>query len=165
MNIQHIEKIINILFYNFRIVDYNYRKLLLVYLNPFCWIMNLSKMKLGFKMFIEHMEKNFPTFLNLYRNDNFSKLFFISLLILLNCFFINLILLGLRIDLSKNYFIVLIVSSIISLIEAFIFVFQEDKFYEYHIEFNTTKKYDFPITTFLSIIVIFCLWIYTFIRW
>ena len=160
---QRIEKLINILFYNFRIVDYNYRKLLLVYLNPFCWIMNFSKIKLGFKMFMEHMEKNFPTFLNLYRNDNFSKLFFIVLLILLNCFFINLILLGLGINLAKNYFIILIASSLMSLLEAFILVFQEDKFYNYHKEFNETKKYNFPIITFLSIIVIFCLWIYTFL--
>ncbi|QRE04051.1 hypothetical protein [Flavobacterium psychrophilum] len=65
-------------------------------------------------------------------------------------------------NLAKSYFVILIVSSLISLIEAFIFVFQEDKFYKYHKEFNGTKKYDFPIITFLSIIVIFCLWIYTF---
>ncbi|MEN9981313.1 MAG: hypothetical protein RL542_1100 [Bacteroidota bacterium] len=162
---QRIEKFINILFYNFHIVDYNYRKLLLVYLNPFCWIVNFSKIKLGFKIFTEHMEKNFPTFLNLYRNDNFSKLFFMIFLILLNCSLINLILKGLGVNLAKNYFIVLIVSGLLSLTEAFVFVFQEEKFYKYHKEFNVTKKYDFPIITFLSIIAFFYLWISTFLIW
>ena len=159
----NLEKIINILFYNFRLIDYNYRKLLLVYLNPFCWISNFSKLKLGFRLFTEHMEKNFPTFLNLYRNDNFSKLFFLIAFIIVNCFIINLLLLIFGISLAKNYFTILSISVIISILLSFVFVFQEEKFYKYHKEFNVTKKYDFPITTFLSIIAIFCLWIYTFL--
>lgn len=52
-----MEKLLNIIFYNFHKIDYNYRKLLLVYLNPFCWIQNFGKLKLGRKLFFEHMEK------------------------------------------------------------------------------------------------------------
>ncbi|OOV25770.1 hypothetical protein BXU11_13940 [Flavobacterium sp. LM5] len=118
---------------------------------------------MGTKMFFEHMEKNFPTFLNYYKYDARVKLFFIPFLILVNSFIINVVLLILRVNLANSYFVILIISSLVSLIEAFIFVFQENKFYNYHKEFNRTKKYDFPIITFISIIVIFCLWIYSFL--
>ena len=157
-----MEKFLNIYFYNFCLLDRGLGKLISVYLNPFVWISNFNKIKLGSKLFFEHMEKNFPTFLNYYKYDVKVKLFFIPFLILLNALIINLILLTLRVNLAKSYFVILIVSSLISLIEAFVFVFQDDKFYNYHKEFNGTKKYDFPIITFLAIIGIFCLWIYTF---
>ncbi len=158
----YMELFLNIYFYNFRLLHQILRKLLVVYLNPFVWISNFSKTNLGFKLFFEHMEKNFPTFLNYYRNEFRTKLFFIPFLILVNSFIINLIFLILGVNLAKSYFVILIVSSLISLIEAFVFIFQEDKFYNYHKEFNGTKKYDFPIITFLAIMGIFCLWIYTF---
>ncbi len=158
-----MEKILNIYFYNFCLLDRSLGKLISVYLNPFVWISNFNKIKLGAKIFFEHMEKNFPTFLNYYKYDARVKLFFIPFLILVNSFIINVVLLILRVNLANNYFVILIISSLVSLIEAFIFVFQENKFYSYHKEFNGTKKYDFPIITFLSIIVIFCLWIYTFL--
>lgn len=157
-----MEKVFNILFYNFHKVDYNYRKLLIVYLNPFCWIMNLSKFNLGFKEFFKHMEKNFPTFLNLYRNDNFSKLFFVIALILINCVIINLFLLLFSIELKSNYFIILITASLMAIIESFIFVFQEDKFYEYHKSFERDKKYNYPFITVVLLVAIFILWIYSF---
>jgi len=158
-----VEKILNIYFYNFCLLDRSLGKLITVYLNPFVWISNFNKISLGTKMFFEHMEKNFPTFLNYYKYDARVKLFFIPFLILVNSFIINVVLLILRVNLADSYFVILIISSLVSLIEAFIFVFQENKFYNYHKEFNRTKKYDFPIITFISIIVIFCLWIYSFL--
>lgn len=158
-----MEKILNIYFYNFCLLDRSLGKFITVYLNPFVWISNFNKISLGAKMFFEHMEKNFPTFLNYYKYDARVKLFFIPFLILVNSFIINVVLLILRVNLANSYFVILIISSLVSLIEAFIFVFQENKFYNYHKEFNRTKKYDFPIITFISIIVIFCLWIYSFL--
>lgn len=159
----NLEKVLNILFYNFRLVDYGYRKLLLIYLNPFCWISNFGKLKFGFKMFMGHMEKNFPSFLNLYRNDNFSKLFFLIAFILINCFIINLILLVFGISLAKSYFTILLVSVLISILLSFIFLFQDEKFYKYHKEFYTSKKFNYPLVTLFSIVIIFCMWIGSFL--
>lgn len=159
----YIELFLNIYFYNFCLLDRVLRKLISVYLNPFIWINNFNKIKLGNKLFFEHMEKNFPTFLNYYKHDVKVRLFFIPFLVLFNFFVINMMLLILRVDLAKSYFIILIISNLISLIEVFVFLFQENKFYNYHKEFNKTKKYDFPIITFLTIITIFTLWIYTFL--
>lgn len=157
-----IEKVFNILFYNFHKVDYNYRKLLIVYLNPFCWIMNLSKLKLGSKVFFRHMEKNFPTFLDLYRNDVFSKLFFMILLILINSVFINLLLLLFGFELRANYFIILIIASLMAIIQSFVFIFQDDKFYKYHKSFENDNKYNYSFITIIVIFVIFVLWMYSF---
>ena len=75
-----MELFLNIYFYNFRLLHQILRKLLVVYLNPFVWISNFSKTNLGYKLFFEHMEKNFPTFLNYYRNEFRTKLFFIPFL-------------------------------------------------------------------------------------
>lgn len=158
-----MEKALNVLFYNFHKIDYNYRKFLLIYLNPFCWIMNLTKFQLGFKTFFRHMEKNFPTFLNLYRNDNLSKLFFVIILILINSLFLNILLLLFNVGLKENYFIILMIASLMAIIESFIFIFQEDKFYEYHKIFEKQKKYNYPFTTAFLLLIIFVLWLYTLV--
>ena len=157
-----MEKLLNIIFYNFHKIDYNYRKLLLVYLNPFCWIQNFGKLKLGRKLFFEHMEKNFPTFLNLYRNDNYSKLFFSIVLTILNCLFINMILLLLKINLAENYFIILLFAFLLALIFSFIYLFQDDKFYEYHKLFESNKTNNYPFLTLVFLIIMIPIWVYTF---
>ena len=153
----------NIYFYNFRLLHQKLRKFLFVYLNPFVWIINFNKIKLGKKIFFEHMEKNFPTFLKYYRYEVRTKFFFILFLILMNCFIFNVIFLIFSIDLAKHYFLILIISSLISILEAFIFIFQEEKFNHYQKQFYESKKYDFPIITFFVIIIIFSLWIYSFL--
>lgn len=69
-------KIYNIFFYNFRLVDYRIRKIILVYLNPLCWLENLKYLKDGFKRFIDCLDINFLPFVTLYRQDYLSKKFF-----------------------------------------------------------------------------------------
>tara|TARA_R110000850_G_scaffold115256_3_gene230595 strand:+ start:28601 stop:29086 length:486 start_codon:yes stop_codon:yes gene_type:complete len=155
-----MEKLLNIYFYNFCLLDRFLSKLIAVYLNPFVWISNFNKRKLGSKLFFEHMEKNFPTFLNYYKYDSKVKIFFIPFLILVNLFIFNALLFILRVNISKYFFLVLIASSTLSLIEAYIFLFNENKYQEYLKEFTSTKKYDFPLITFLSILAILFLWIY-----
>lgn len=157
-----MEKILNILFYNFHKIDYNYRKLLLIYLNPFYWIQNFEKLNLGRKLFFQHMEKNFPSFLNLYRNDNYSKLFFVIALIFLNSLFINIILLLFNINLAVNYFFILIIIILFTFILTFVYVFQNDKFYEYHKIFERDKKYSYPFLTLIILLMILPIWIFTF---
>jgi hypothetical protein len=157
-----MERILNILFYNFHKVDYNYRKFLLVYLNPFCWIINFKKIKLGSKLFFEHMEKNFPTFLNLYRNDNYSKIFFVITLIFINCFFINIILLLFNVNLVANYLMILLIATILASVLSLMYLFQDDKFYEYHKMFEKDEKYSYPFLSIVILLLILPIWICTF---
>ena len=62
-----MENFFNIFFYNFFLISMFFSKGLTIYLNPFVWIENSSKIKLGPKLFFEHMEKIFQLF---YINTN-----------------------------------------------------------------------------------------------
>lgn len=78
-------------------------------------------------------------------------------------FFFTISFLLLGISLSKYFLFILVISATLSLIESFVYIFNENKYQYYLKEFNSTKKYDFPLTTFLFIITILCLWFYIFL--
>lgn len=155
-----MEKLLNIYFYNFYLLGRVFGKLIAIYLNPFTWINNFSKRKLGSKLFFEHMEKNFPTFLNCYKYDHRIKTNFIPFLILVNLFVITFLLFLLKINIPKNYFIVLITSSFLAFIEAYVYIFNNNKYHGYFKEFYETKKYDYPLATFLFITIILSILFY-----
>ena len=154
----NIEKLINILYYNLNLIDYSYRKFLLVYLNPFVWFSNLSKIKLGRKLFFEHMEKNFPRFDHLYKNDRLTQIFFF-----LYCNFLVSTIITILFILTKlrfDYIIYFILSSMITLIISTIYIYKDDKYYRYQKEFYLMKKYNFPLVFITSSILIFVLNVY-----
>ncbi len=156
-----MEKILNIYFYNFYLLHRFLGKIIAVYINPFVWINNFSKMKLGSKLFFQHMENNFPTFLHRYKYDQRAKFSFIPFLILLNLFIITILLYIFKINYTRYFLIVLNTSFFLSLIEAYTCVFNNNKYQKYFTEFYDTKKYDFPIITFLSIIIMLFFGLYT----
>jgi hypothetical protein len=155
-----MEKILNIYFYNFYLLARFFSKLLEIYLNPFIWISNFSKMRLGSKMFFEHMEKNFPTFLHRYKYILKLKIQFIPFLTLVNLFVITIILFILKVNIPKYYFIALISSLCLAFIESYVYIFDKNKYQEYFKEFYETKKYDYPLVTFLCIILILTILLY-----
>ncbi len=105
-----MEFFLNIYFYNFCVLHRGLTTLINVYLNPFVWFNNINKMKLGFKLFIKHMEKNVPPYFEYYKFNARVKIFFIPFLVLINCVLINLILIIFDINLVKNYIIILIIN-------------------------------------------------------
>lgn len=155
-----MEKILNIYFYNFFLLARFSSKLIAIYLNPFTWMNNFSKRKLGKKLFFEQMEKNFPPFLNQYKYIFKLKIQFIPFLTLVNLFIITLLFFFLKLDLPKNYFIVLITSLCLAFIEAYVYIFNNNKYQEYFKEFYDTKKQDYPLATFLSITLMLSIWLY-----
>lgn len=155
-----MEKLLNIYFYNFYLLGRFFGKLIPIYLNPFTWIGNFSKMKLGPKLFFEHMEKNFPTFLNRYKYDHKIKIIFIPFLALINLLTIFALLFILKINIPKNYFVVLITSSSLAFIEAYVYIFNNNKYHDYFKEFYETKKYNYPLATFLFITLFLSIFFY-----
>ena len=161
----NFEKIYNILFYNFRLLDYQFRKFLVVYLNPFCWISNFSKLKIGVKFFLSNLDNNFPDFLVLYRQERISIYFFSGFIILTIYGIINILLsvfqcsIQFRID---NFEIISVISFPISLLINYIFLFKDDKFYEYHKEFVYSKKYRHPFLFFIGFIIMYLVGIFSF---
>ncbi len=162
----NFEKIYNILFYNFRLLDYQFRKILIVYLNPFCWISNFSKLKIGFKFFLSNLDNNFPNFLLLYKQERISIYFFSGFITLSIYGVINILLavfqcsIQFRID---NLIIISIISSLIAFVLNSLFLFKNDKFYEYHKEFIYSKKYRFPIMFFIGFVTIYLVSIFSFL--
>lgn len=146
-----MENFFNIFFYNFFLISRFFSKVLTIYLNPFVWIENISKMKLGPQLFFEHMEKNFPTFLHQYKYIYKLKIQFIPFLALVNLIIITVFLFFMNINMSENYVIILSISFLLSLVESYIFIFDKDKYQTYFKEFYFTKKYDYPFVTFLLI--------------
>ena len=153
-------KFLNIYFYNFFLLSRFFSKLLVIYLNPFVWVENFSKIKLGKKIFSEHMEKNYPTFLHQYKYIYKLKIQFIPFLALVNLIVIALLFFFLNINISKYYVIILIISFLLSLVQSYVFVFDNDKYQTYFKEFYLTKKYDYPFVTFLFISTFLFLWLY-----
>ena len=162
----NFEKIYNILFYNFRLLDYQFRKFLVVYLNPFCWITNFSKLKIGFKFFYSNLDNNFPNFLILYKQESISKFYFTGFVILTIYGIINVLLsvfqcsIKFRID---NLIIISIISLLIAFVLNSLFLFKNDKFYEYHKEFIYSKKYSYPMMFFMGFVAIYLVSIFSFL--
>ena len=158
VNKMNLEKLINILYYNLNLIDYSYRKFLLIYLNPFVWFSNLSKIKLGRKLFFEHMEKNFPRFDHLYKNDRLTQIFFFLYFNFLVSTIISILFFLTK--LQFNYIIYFILSSMITLIISAIYIYKDDKYYSYQKEFYLMKKYNFTFVFITSSILIFVLNVY-----
>lgn len=154
-----MEKMLNIYFYNFYLLARFFNKLLVIYLNPFVWLNNRSKMKLGSKLFFEHMEKNFPTFLKQYKFIFRLKIQFIPFLFLLNILIFIFLLFICKINISEYYFIILVGSFLVSCIQSYVYIFSYDKYHQYFKKFYETKKYDYPILTFLFILLMFFAWL------
>ena len=158
-------KIYNIFFYNFRLVDYRIRKIILVYLNPLCWLENLKYLKDGFKRFIDCLDINFLPFLTLYRQDYLSKKFFSFIITCVFWTILNFIIYLLKLDFTKFS---IIIPSLISLIFSSLLnknlLYKNDRFFEYHKEFSfsKTKEYNYPFSTFLLIILIHFTWLFSF---
>lgn len=154
-----MEKFLNIYFYNFFLISRFLSKILIIYLNPFIWIENFSKMKLGSKLFFEHMEKNFPNFLHTYKYIFKLKIYFIPLLTFFNLFIITILSLFLKINFANNFFIILLFSLLLSLIESYKYIFYKNKYQSYFIEFFETKQYNYPLLTLLILVSSLLLWI------
>jgi hypothetical protein len=162
----NFEKLYNILFYNFRLLDYQFRKFLIVYINPFCWISNFSKLKIGLKFFISNLDNNFPIFLILYRQERISKYYFFGFISLTIYGVINVLLSVFQCIIQfriNNLIIISIISSLIAFLLNRLFLFKNDKFYEYHKEFIYSKKYRYPIMFLIGFIVIYLFSIFSFL--
>lgn len=162
----NFEKFYNILFYNFRLLDYQFRKLLLVYINPFCWISNFNKLKIGFKFFLSNLDNNFPNFLILYRQERISKYYFFVFVTFSIYGIINVLLFVFQCSIQfrvDNLMLISILSSLIAVLLNGLFLFKNDKFYEYHKEFIYSKKYSYPIMFLIGFIVVYLVTIFSFI--
>ena len=155
-----MEKILNIYFYNFFLLARFLGKLIPIYLNPFTWFNNFNKIKLGSKLFFEHLEKNYPTFLHEYKYIFKVKIHFILFLALVNFFFVGLCFFIMNISIPKYYVLILLVSLFLSIIESYVYIFDKDKYQSYFKEFYETKKYNYPFITFLLITSLIFIWFY-----
>ena len=160
-----VEKLMNILYYNFNWMYYHFGRILLVWLNPFCWLSNLSKIKLGRNIFKRQMERNYPSFLDESLRSSFflqySRIFFFSFLFVEILLFTTFVLLMLQIY-SLQFYVIAMICSFITIFLTANFVFADDKYVQYHKFFYKEKKYYFPlpiflITTALIIVDIFIL--------
>ena len=148
------EKIINIIYFNFNLLYYKFKKLLIVYLNPFSWINNFSKIKLGRKQFFEHLEMNFEHFDNFYKYDRIAKYNFYGHLLLM--IFATLLYVCAVIKIKINFYVICIIAVLLNEICFSRLITRHKKFIDYHKNFTFDKKYNYPITFFiLSIIYIF----------
>lgn len=155
-----VQLILNVFFYNFHLLDYFFKKILIIYLNPFTWVSNFKKIQNGWIPFTRSMEKNYPNFLDMYKRNNLINGFFVIIITLIIWTLINLILFGFKINYTNviNIFI-LIISSVTSIGLCYILIFKYDKFYSYHIEFIKLKKYNYPFLSLLFLLFIFAFWI------
>jgi len=160
-----VECFFNLIFYNFNKLDYNFRIVVLGYLNPINWIIGIPKLKYGFTYFKNNFLNEIPSFLNLYKNNRLSKLFFLSLLYILNATIINYLASPL-LNLFGNKITFVWITSIVSIIlvsfESNIFLFKENKFYNYHKSFENNKHYSQPFLFLIATILLLTLWIYSF---
>ena len=61
---------------------------------------------------------------------------------------------------KKYYVLILFVSLFLSIIESYVYIFDKDKYQIYFKEFYETKKYNYPLTTFLLITSLIFIWFY-----
>ena len=164
MNTMKLIKLYNIIFFNFRLIDYKIRKILLVYLNPICWIVQSKKIKYGLKIYFESLDTNFLPFLTLYKHDYLSKTFFSFFTTIIFWTLINYISALFSFQNIENLNVIIcILSFAISTILNRIFLFKNQRFYDYHKDFIFNKTYNYSIIFFILIILIYILWFYSII--
>ena len=155
-------KLYNILFFNFRLIDYKFRKILLVYMNPICWIVESKKIKYGFKIYFDSLDTNFLPFLTLYKHDYLSKTSFSIFSTIIFWTLINYVLAFFSFHNNENLIqITGFLSLVISTVLNRIFLFKSQRFYDYHKDFIFNKKYNYPIIFFILIILIYVLLFYS----
>ena len=157
-------KLYNIIFFNFRLIDYKIRKILLVYLNPICWIAQSKKIKYGLKIYFESLDTNFLPFLTLYKHDYLSKTFFSFFTTIIFWTFFNYIFALFSFQNIENINVIICILSLaISTILNQIFLFKNQRFYNYHKDFIFNKTFNYSIIFFILIILIYILWFYSII--
>jgi len=158
------EKIINIIYYNFNLLYYKFKKLLIVYLNPFSWLNNLSKIKLGRKQFFEHLEMNFEHFDYFYKYDRITKYNFYGYLLVL--IIATLLYVSAIINIKLNFYVICIIAILLNEICFSRLITRQKKFIDYHKKFTMDKKYNYPMSFFiLSIIyILLSIFLYTSIK-
>lgn len=142
------------MFFNFCVLYYRFRKLLLVYLNPISWISNIKFYRLGLRQLLKQMGGNFPPFLYQNKFDKTAGYFFTQILVLFNFLLITLIAILLKFSLIKVYVVIVIISLLLSIIESYYFIFRGNKYYDYHKEFLKSKKYTQPVFTIITFALI-----------
>jgi len=148
-----MEKVINILYYNFCLLNYYFMISIIVYLNPFCWLSNIKYLKLGFKIWKQQMEKNNPLFLyQMKYNLNLKYLSYQWFMIFISMFIF--IIAGLLQYVTDKFYIIGFVIFLITWIGSYFYVLENKKYYEYQIEFVKNKKYSQPILLLIVCVVI-----------
>jgi len=148
-----MEKVINILYYNFCLLNYYFMISITVYLNPFCWLSNIKYLKLGFKIWKQQMEKNNPLFLyQMKYNLNLKYLSYQWFMIFISMFIF--IIAGLLQYVTDKFYIIGFVIFLITWIGSYFYVLENKKYYEYQIEFVKNKKYSQPILLLIVCVVI-----------
>lgn len=149
-----MEKILNLIFFNYCILHYRFGKILLVYLNPICWISNMRFYKLGLRQLFMQMERNYPQFLYHNKYNKTVEYFFTQILILFNFLLITLIALLLKFPVVKVYLVIIIISILLSIIESYFFIFRGQKYYDYQKEFIKSKIFSQPVFTLIAFALI-----------
>lgn len=157
-----LEKTINIVHYNFNLFHYHFNRLIIIYCNPFTWLSNFSKIKLGRKIFFENLVKNYVRFDHFIKYDKLTKLYFSSYITFVFSFLIValLSLLRTKINLVGLFIIISIFSFVISKIVTEKYIFENDKFINYQQEFYKSKEYNFTFLFVISTIILFILDVY-----
>lgn len=136
-----MEKLINILYFNISLLDYYFGRGITVYINPFCWASNFKFLKLGFKIWKQQMEKNYPLFLYQIKYDQNLKFFSYQWFMLFLGMIIFLIV-GLLQNLTEKAYVFGFVIFLITYLGTYFVVFDKDKYYEYQKEFIKDKKHN-----------------------
>jgi len=154
-----MEKLINILYFNICLLTYYFGRSIKVYIDPFCWASNIKFMKLGFKIWKQQMEKNYPLFLYQMKYDRNLK-FFSYQWFMLFLGTINFLIVVLLQNLAEKAYIVGIVIFLITYVGTYFIVFDKDKYSEYQTKFIKEKKYNHPtilLIVWITITIIICI--------
>lgn len=144
-------KLINILYFNVCLLTYYLTRSITVYIDPFCWAANIKFLKMGFKIWKQQMEKNYPEFIYQMKYDKNLKFFsYQGFMLFLGM--INFLIVGLLQSSVEKVLIVGGVIFLITYIGTYFIVFDNDKYYKYQKEFIKNKRYNYSI-------VLFALWI------
>lgn len=153
-----MKKLINILYFNICLLTYYFGRSIKVYIDPFCWVSNIKFLKLGFKIWKEQMEKNYPLFLHQMKyNQNLKFISYQWFMLFLGM--IDFLIVGLLQNLAEKAYIFGIVIFLITYVGTYFIVFDKDKYYEYQKEFIKDKKYNHP-TTMLTIWMLLAIGLY-----
>ncbi len=153
-----MEKLINILYFNICLLVYYFGRSITVYIDPFCWASNIKFLKLGFKIWKEQMEKNYPLFLHQMKyNQNLKYFSYQWFMLFLGM--IDFLIVGLLKNLAEKAYIFGIIIFLITYVVTYFIVFDNDKYYEYQKEFIKDKKYNHA-TTMLTIWMLLAIVLY-----